>query len=389
VDDLERRITAELAAVDPDDQPAPSLGPRILTRVRRRRRRRAVAAAAAAATAVAAIVTSTVVLLAEPAPRPVAPAVLPSPGPITPQPTRRAALDDLIDPHTVVRVPSLLPDGSWFEVMGVDAAGTVVGRRTAMFAGTPEDVWIAGPGQPTPVRMQDTRPDPYLWIMAVDGDTHIWPDGRSLKCAERTDPGRARVLDRGWGGRTSFAAGGGAIVWTTEDGRVHVAHGCRGRVRSLPTAGALDALVYPYAFVRDVDGLRQVDVRDGRAQLVPGGPPVSNSPAVPVMTLAANANLVAWGDAGTVTTLDRVTGARRRYKLEMPYAGNTMYFTGLTAGNHLLAYSMWHQDYDRASSVVIDPRTGRTAAVAARVWAAGDWLVWRDGGDYKIARARA
>lgn len=389
MDDLERRIAAELAAADPADQPAPWLGPSILARVRHRRRWRAVAAATTAATAVAAIATSAVVLLAGPAPRPAAPAVLPSPGPITPQPTRRADLDDLIDPHTMARVPSWLPDGSRFEVLAVDAAGALVGRRSNTSAG-PEDVWIAGPAQPAPVRVQDTPPDRYLWIMAVDGDTHVWPDGESLKCADGADRGRVRVLDRRWGGRMSFYADGGAIVWTREDGRVRVAQGCHGRVRKLPANGVLDAVAYPYAFVRDTDGLRQVDVRDGQAQLVPGAPPLISSPTAFVpMTLAANATLVAWGEAATVTTLDRVTGARRLYKPDLPLAGNPMYFTGLTAGNRLLAYSMWHQDSGAAYSVVLDPRTGRTAAVHGRVWAAGDWLVWQDGGDYKIARVRA
>jgi hypothetical protein len=387
VDDLERRIAAELVAADPDDQPPPWLAPRILDRVRRRRRWRALATALAAATAVAAVATSAAVLLAEPGRRPVTPAVLPSSDQITPQPTRRADLDDLIDPHTVVRVPAQLPDGARFDVMGLDANGTVIGSRRAASPGAPEDVWVAGPARPAPVRLQDTPPDPYLWVMAVDADTHVWAGGESLKCAESSDPGRVRVLDPNWGGRTPFYAGGGVIVWTTVDGRMKVAEGCHGRVRSLSAKGMLDALVYPHAFVRDANGLHQVDVRRGTVQLVAGAPPLATSPNTPAISVAANAALVAWSEGGAVTTLDRATGARRRSIVDLGW--QPMYFAGLAAGNRLLVYWVSHQDYDQGSSVVIDSRTGRTAAVPGRAWAAGDWLVWRDGDYYKIARVRA
>ena len=60
----------------------------------------------------------------------------------------------------------------------------------------------------------------------------------------------------------------------------------------------------------------------------------------------------------------------------------------LTAGSRLLACSTGDQD-GYGSAVIVDPLTGRAAAVPGRAWAAGDTrLAWLDGDDYWLADAR-
>ena len=72
----------------------------------------------------------------------------------------------------------------------------------------------------------------------------------------------------------------------------------------------------------------------------------------------------------------------------VPHGGQEYYRQRLTAGEHVVVCSSEHQDFDDAAAIAYDLRSGERFALPGEAWAAGGWLLWRDGADYLLAPIR-
>ncbi|TDD25853.1 hypothetical protein E1287_36950 [Actinomadura sp. KC06] len=377
MDELERKLGELLTSPFKDEYPPASLRSEILRRAAARRRR--VAAGTVALAAVAGI-TPVAVMQAVPERSPVD-----DPATVTAT-SGRTNLNAMVEPGTIVRIPKDLPGKSPFEAMALNKDGTVLGAPQAGDSGNSQQstgIWRAGPQGGLPALVTETTPGTraYLWAMAVGDAGYLWPDGERLSCRGPGGQGPTRTLDASWGGRERFLADGPAFVWGRDAGALNVATACDGGTRTHRVGGTLEAFSYPHAIVRAGADLRQVDVRDGAVHNLAR---LGSSSAD--LVFAANSHLVAWAGGGALTVLNRETGGSRQILRALPHAADTAYAGRITAGDRIVVYTAAHQDEDEAESVLFDVRTGREARLDGEAWAAGDWLLWREGADYRLAR---
>ncbi|MFI0410047.1 hypothetical protein [Actinomadura sp. 3N508] len=376
MDEFERTVGKLLTSPFKDEDPPAPLQGRILRRTAAARRRR-VAAGGMVAAAVAGL-GPVAVMQAVPERAPADDLA----------PVTATDLGAIVKRGTIVRIPRELPNKSPFEAMALNKDGTVLGVPQAGDGGNDArstGIWRAGPDGGRPALVAETAPGTraYLWAMAAGDAGYLWPDGERLSCRGPAGAGPSRTLDAAWGGRDRFFADGPAFVWGRNADVLRVATSCGGETRTYSVGGTLEGFSFPYAIVRAGAGLRQVDVRDGAVRdLVRLG-----ASADPV--LAANSRLIAWADGGALTVLDRGAGTSRQAVRTLPHAADPTYSGRITAGDRVVVYTAEHQDEDVAESVLFDVRTGRKVRVGGEAWAAGGWLLWREGADYRLARVRS
>ncbi|TDD83031.1 hypothetical protein [Actinomadura rubrisoli] len=338
----------------------------------------------------------------------------------------------LVKQSTIVRIPAGLPGGAAFTADTVGADGTVLGRSAD------SRVWRAGArgGTPRPlgVRAQGgltAGPGHVTWIE---------PGKWELKC--RTPDGATRVIGpQGATAERPVLASGGAIIGSDIMEQPFVTGGCAspGRVMDTRGKGSLGlavALSYPTAFVTDLHSdrvVREVDVRTdkvirehplpagvkpqaiggnlqgGSGQVIVEAPAsypfkvrggarkgASTQKKVRMQVLgpekaiveqrwqaAANDRYFAWAVDGVLRIVDREDWKRTITPLRGRTFSPAQAALGrLTAGDRVIAYTA------AGRSVVYDTRTRVAATYQGEVYAAGDWLLWRAGNDYRLARVR-
>ncbi|MFI0482274.1 hypothetical protein [Actinomadura sp. 9N215] len=383
MDELERKLEELLTSPFKDEYPPESLRSQILERVAAARRHRV-----AAGTVTLAAVAALAPIIAMQAVSERSPADEPATVTVTATATSgQTGLGALVDPGTIVRIPRDLPGKSPFEAMALGRDGTVLGAPQIGASGNSQrstGIWRAGPDGGLPALVAETGPEvrAYLWAMAAGVPGYLWPDGERLSCRGPDGEGPTRTLDEAWGGRDRFFADGPAFVWGRNARALLVATACGGQIRNYPISGTLEALSYPHAIVRSGSDLRSVDVRDGAIR------DLRRLESSSDLVFAANPHLVAWAGGGALTVLDRDTGRSRQILHTLPHEADTAYAGRITAGNRIIVYTAAHQDRDEAETVVYDVRTGREARLGGEAWTAGDWLLWRDGADYRLARVR-
>ncbi|MGI8331251.1 hypothetical protein ACRYCC_14900 [Actinomadura scrupuli] len=327
-------------------------------------------------------------------------------------------------PATLIR--GRLPGGAAFHADTLGADGSVLGRSAD------SAVWKAGP--------YETRPVP-LGIRARGGLgigrgllTWIEPGAFDLKC--RSSDGRTRTISP----QSADPDGplwvqDGVVIWQDVMHQPFVAKGCAAPGRIVPgdesdptdkSVGDMVAVDYPTLFsVNPINGprMKQVEAPTGRVMgmlPLPAGvrvpvpvPYVELTPARPVVTrtprphetpavvelptfveqprlwsAAAGHGVFAWAVDGVL----RLThdGASRTRPLVVPARlpkpkreGQTT----VTVGNRFVVYSTTTTQ-GRAHSVVYDLRTRTTMTWPGEARTAGDWLLWRDGTDYRLAHVR-
>ncbi|MFI6520616.1 hypothetical protein ACIBF1_34040 [Spirillospora sp. NPDC050679] len=296
---------------------------------------------------------------------------------------------DLVDQASIVRISTRLPGGAVFRADALGTDGSVVGRS--------EDgrVWHAGPRGGTPrslgVRASGgltTGPGFVTWITR---------DGGDLAC--RTPDGRTQVVSpQGAAPDRPVFADGGAVVASDPMVQPFAAKGCaKGRTLighgKRPVLGTAKAFAHPTVFVAEPSNdrvLREVDVTTDdvvREHPLPAG--------VRAQTMdrqeqrwqaAASDRYFAWAVGGVLRIVDRSDWKRTLAPLNgRPFTASGDTEARLTAGYRLVVYSTITGD-DR--SLVYDTRTRTATTWPGEVQAAGDRLLWRDGGDYLTARVR-
>lgn len=310
----------------------------------------------------------------------------------------------LVDPATVVRIPARLPDGRPFRVDALGPDGTVAGRtpdarlwRTDRKGGTPKPLNARAKGG----------------VSAGQGTvTWIAPDSFALECAPANGPKRT-LADDAEAGRP-VVTDQGRIAWNDVMDQPYVADGCAGRRRILPNHG-LGVLGHAVAlsgrtlFAADLlhgRVLREIDVRTGaiKAQRPlpagvrpdrttplekPGRERDSGSPPVQLTIQAARQHWqaaaterwFAWSADGVLRVADRSTWRQVVQTARVPVASGPA--ARLTAGDRLVALST-----GKGRSVLYDTATGETTVQDGEAYTAGGWLLWRDGGDYRLGRLR-
>lgn len=318
---------------------------------------------------------------------------------------------DLVDESTIVTIPGKLPGGATFRPDALGTDGSVVGRTPdhRVFKAGPEDGRLRSLG----VRAQAglaTGPGFVTWIPVGEE----W----ELKC--RTPDGRVRQI--GHQGTTPdqpVLTGGGVIIASDPMDQPWSTTGCGETGESIEnfgygTLGLAKAFSYPTLFVvepHDDRVLREIDVRTDRVvkeHPMPAGvrpleslPDLSerriengqvtqqfkpeeqpSQPPQPWLA-AANDRYFAWAVAGRLSIADRKNWKDGHEIGRVPRITERQHAAArLTAGDRLIAYST------PGGSLIHDPREKLTGVWKGEVLAAGDWLLWRDGSDYRIGRVR-
>ena len=321
-----------------------------------------------------------------------------------PSPSLAGGPGDLVVASSLVRIKTGLPHGARFqaEVLGVD--GSVLGRSadTAL--------WKAGPkgGRPSPTGIRAAKA--------------VLLTGPGLLGYAANEPGNAdafNLMCRDSSGKTHTASPQGVDptqpVWT--DGGKLIGSDvmmqpfsatCRGPLKILAQqwTGSWSKVVAfsnPTIFYVDPTNhrdLREIDAATGRVgahhklpagvhrmKPIPDGTPID--PQIEqIWWAAATPATFAWVADGAL----RVT-PRRAWNsaptpvtagLPRPVKGGR---TQLTAGSRLVVYSTAPAQ-GSGESVLYDLKTHQLIRWHGEAYTAGDWLIWRDGTDYRLARVR-
>lgn len=412
MNDLEQRISERLHVGAERAHPPADLGARIRGAVVRRRRRRRQAAVTGTALAAAAVIAvPALIVTGDPAPPPVTTTASPSP-----VPTDTAALQDLhrlVDMSSAVTIPALLPDGRRFSAGTLYPDGTVLGAVPSPSA-DPDSVigpiWWADPASPTPRHLRDVSEPAYF---EIGTDFQVWLETRrdnddlyNLICHNQREGTQPRRLNRRplaynppW-----LHVDHNVIVWTEDKASVWMAEGCTS-ARRLPVTGHAVAFSYPDLYItsnvyiaNDPEGVLRVDVGTLQVEAVPQAPTEGNVTEGYLDEYAANPETLVWLDFNELTIADPRTGEARKVSRVPREPGG---YVELTAGNNLIAYTAWPEyrgpecrecpEYPDPSSTaarIYDPRNGWTVSYPGEVWAAGDWLLWSEGNNYRLARVR-
>lgn len=326
---------------------------------------------------------------------------------------------DLVDKSTIVTIPGEVPGGARFQPEALGSDGSVVGR-------TPDSrVWKAGSKggalRPLGVRAEgglSTGPGFTTWIA---------PGTSELIC--RTADGHTReIAPQGANPERPVLTDGTVIIGNDVMDQPFIATGCDdvGKLVEGPQGsnGYSKAFAYPTLFAVSPSakdhGLRMLDVRNARftdrglptgvrpQKLTPidGGkkkPPLERGGVKtstgskglhmykagpePTWYAAATDRYFAWAVDDRLWIVDRKTWKPAiTINREQPMTKEQRAAARLTAGDDVIAYSA------AGRSNVYDPRPD-TPSKRSYLWdglvlAAGDWLLWSDGRDYRIGRVR-
>ncbi|TYB44697.1 hypothetical protein [Actinomadura chibensis] len=315
----------------------------------------------------------------------------------------------LVDRSTVVTIPGTVAGGAAFRPDALGADGSVIGR-------TPDRrVWAAGPRSPKPR---------YLGSKAEGGlsagpgfTTWITPDSWQLTC--RTSGGAVRRIGpQGTTPAQPVLASGGMVVANDPMEQPWEARtkGCADTGRSTAnrlgtTLGVARAFAYPTMFVVEPSQkrvLREIDVRTDRvvrehplptgvrpvppppSMEVPRGGHSTSTPLTATETpsapeqkwqAAANGRYFAWAAEGRLRIVERA-GWKNQREVVRRDGGRDGAAASLTAGDRVIAYAAGR------GSTVYDTEARRVHAWDGQVLAAGGWLLWREGADYRLGRVR-
>ncbi|MBO2453158.1 hypothetical protein J4573_39115 [Actinomadura barringtoniae] len=311
---------------------------------------------------------------------------------------------DLVVPSSMVRIKTGLPHGARFqaEVLGTD--GSVLGRSADAA------VWKAGPkgGKPSSTGVRSPK--------------GILLTGRGLLGYAVNEPGNAdafNLMCRDSSGKTHTASPQGVDpaqpVWT-DGGRIigsdvmtqPFSATCRGPLKILAqqwTGSWSKAVAFSDPTIFYVDptshrDLREIDAVTGRVgahHKLPAGvrkmKPIPNGARVDtqieqIWWAAATPNTFAWAADGALRVTPRKAWNSAptpiTTSLPRPIKGGR---TQLTAGSRLVVYST-APTRGSGESVLYDLKTHQLIRWHGEAYTSGDWLIWRDGTDYRLARVR-
>lgn len=364
---------------------------------RRRLRRAAVRRRVAAPAAAVAVTATTLVTYGlvqagakgdpEPGtPQPTGSAMPPvSPSP-SPGPTGKVQmLRGAIPISGTVTIRGRLPGGGDFAAGALGTDGSVLGMDADQLGSSSgATVWEAGSRGGTPSSLK-VRAQGGL---ATGPGFRTWMQGFDLKC--RTPGRKDQVIspqsaDVGGG----FWADGGTLVWHDIMRQPFTTQGCkRGRMvdnHGKPDFGRAMAFSYPHLFVVDASNdkvLREVDLRANRILAEHPLPPGAGNEG---WYAAANRDVFASVVNGVLRVIDRRTWRQKTALSERVPAAAPGTRPTMSAGDRIVAYSVETAGQGR-QSLLYDTVTGRSVNLPGPVFAAGGWLLWRDGSDYRLAR---
>ncbi|GIF76523.1 hypothetical protein [Asanoa siamensis] len=351
MDQLERTLGDHLSRAGADLRPPAGLADRITTAIVHRRRRRRVVATAAVAAALVLVVPAVGWVSGRPGPSGTGAAAGPSAASALPP-----------------EIAALVTDVTTYDLDRVDSVGP-----TGVVVGGPEqELSVDTPGAPT----RTLARSPHAWAAAAGQDIVVWADHRDgdrhdfqVMCAGGTREPR-QVGDRGVLKRDNpIQVSDDTLLWTDEAGQAWYAEGCAGAPRKIDARGHAVAFAFPDAFlVDDTTGeLRQVDVRTGTQQLVPGAPRFD----VPTggQVFAATTTHLAWASEGRLSVLDR------RAVVVNTVPGGVTATARLTAGDRFVVCA----SDGRPETTVYDTATGRVSGLRMPALAAADRFAWREG----------
>ncbi|MCP2338230.1 hypothetical protein [Actinomadura rupiterrae] len=213
-------------------------------------------------------------------------------------------------------------------------------------------------------------------VDGIDPTRPVWLDGDHLVYAE-PNGGATRLLiscDRASFGQQT---GEGGATWFD-------------KAHAIPVALADPTLFYLDS--TNLTTLNQVDVN----ALPPGSGtrhvldrrflPAKASDVGRTWVAGATKRTFAWVDGDSLNIVDRTAREPWTPKTIRPIP--KMSGTGqLTVGDHVIAYTVTNAR-GRVGSFIYNMRSGKRITWPGRVYAAGDWLLWQDGGTAKIAKVR-
>jgi hypothetical protein len=320
---------------------------------------------------------------------------------------------------SVVTIDGRVPGGAGFQIEALGADGSVLGR-------SPDStVWEATSRRPKPTSL-GVRADGGL---ATGAGFRAWVTTwqNDLECRDLTT-GQVKVISPQdawvkWG----FWASGEMIAWQDGVGQPYAARACaRGRMLTINNprpgdinhAGDIVALsdtdIFSTNPVSDKD-LLEIDATTGRILArhpVPAGVPrvtkqVETAPppsegsertgiiskpknvkavkAVGTWFAAANREVFAWAAGGALTVTDRKTWRHTTRLPVRPPAPARGTRAVMTAGDHVVVYTA--KTAERGwRSVLYNTHTGSTLTIPGQAYAAGGYLLWKQGTAYRLAQ---
>ncbi|AQZ69828.1 unnamed protein product [[Actinomadura] parvosata subsp. kistnae] len=403
MDDLESRLGTLLGEPGRADPP-PGLAGRIHRSVAVRRRKRRAAWLAALACQAAVLVAAPLMLrggsgdfAATVAPSPtVTRTVTVSPGPppadrptptrtITPSPGsgRNEAFAErlrrLVAVTGMVEVGGRTGAGEPFTPAALGSDGTVLGltpggavAETSATGGAPEAAGFSA----------------RSGLGAAEG-LRTWTENGEQRC--RAADGSIRTISpQGTDPEAPVWVDGGAIAGNDPMLQPWVAVGCAEPGRTVtngrPATGTAVAFSYPYLFVVEPADDRKLRLVDVRTMRVAAEHPLPAGVRAQTMgrraqrwQAAATDTAFVWVTGKTLHSVPRDSWGPERTSGAVPAPGKGEQ-ARMTAGDRLVAYTTG------GASIVHDPVTGVTLKQPGLVLAAGPWLLWEEGGAYRLAR---
>ncbi|MEV0994440.1 hypothetical protein [Nonomuraea sp. NPDC050202] len=405
MDDLENRLATLLGEPGAGDPP-PDLAGRIHRAVATRRRNRRAALLAAVACATAVLVATPLVLrngggdtaaTVDPSPLPTVTLTATTPGPspsrpmttitVTASPEGAAGqafeerLRRLVAVTGLVEVEARTASGKPFTPSALGSDGTVLGLTPGGAAAeVPATGGAAG----------DAGFSAQSGLGAAEG-LRTWTEGGEQRC--RTADGTTHTVSpQGADPQAPVWVDGGAIAGSDVMRQPWVAAGCGEPGRTVtdgrPAAGTAVAFSYPYLFTVEPANDRKLRLVDVRTLAVAAEHPLPTG----VRAHRMGKPLQKWYAAATDTAFVWVAGGVLRsvkhdnWRLERSFGTVPQPGKGeqarMTAGDRLVAYTTG------SVSLVHDPQTGVTLKQRGLVLVAGPWLLWQEGGSYRVARVR-
>jgi hypothetical protein len=274
-------------------------------------------------------------------------------------------------------------------------------------------VWARGPGDKAPVSLQIKAQGG----LTLDNGLLTWqePNSGMLKC--RTPSGKTYMINPlpvgpnfpkniplipgTVGPQTQTWSSGGTIAGSDAMDQAFTSNGCRGnpgiyvpKPDRADILGSLAAFRYPVLYVVENSNAHVVQLINAptgrlvsRSAAPPGLQPRISPKGVLQWWAAANSQAFAWAADGVLHVAD----SQFRHTIEPLSKEKLNAFpngrTSVTAGTHLVVYSTVPTS-GKGESVVYDTESHQAFRWHAEAYAAGDWLLWRNGADYNLAKVR-